>query len=387
MENIFSHIFLLAGIQGILLSILLFSRKVNHSANILLGFSVLALSFDLFDAVYYLDSFFYKYPHLFGLTFAATFLYGPVFYLYLKLLTTGRKFNKKDLLHFLPFFLVIFYIIPVLLLNSEQKVQFILQTLNNPPLDIRIINYFKSIQGTVYSILVFVTIHNHNKKLKDSFSNMDRINLKWFRNLLAAMIFVWLLFVVGSIVNIFVNVEYESVIHLVFSIFIYSIGYTALKQPEIFIQPVDDEKEKKFPKAEVELNERYKKSGLTDEAAEELHNSLLELMNNQKPYLERELTLSKLAELLDVTQHNLSEVINTKLEQNFYDFVNKFRVEEFKRKLEEPESEKYSLLALAYDSGFNSKTSFNIIFKKQTGMTPSQFRERVKNNKPAAITK
>jgi AraC-like DNA-binding protein len=101
----------------------------------------------------------------------------------------------------------------------------------------------------------------------------------------------------------------------------------------------------------------------------------INLFKDEKPYLDCELTLGRLAETLNVSPHNLSEVINTKLKQNFYDLVNSYRVEEVKRKLQSPEFDMYSILGIAYESGFNSKTSFNTIFKKYVGQTPSAYKK------------
>ena len=102
-------------------------------------------------------------------------------------------------------------------------------------------------------------------------------------------------------------------------------------------------------------------------------------METDKPYLNSELTLRELAGKLSMSTHNLSEILNTRLNQNFYDFINRYRVEEVKRRLAENESEKYNLIAIAFDSGFNSKSAFNTIFKKQTGTTPSQYRKQLFN--------
>ena len=113
---------------------------------------------------------------------------------------------------------------------------------------------------------------------------------------------------------------------------------------------------------------------MDEPASEYIKNKLIGIMQNEKPYLDGDLTLNKLAEILSVSTHHLSEVINTKLNQNYYDFINKYRVEEFINKLKNPANEKYSLLSLAFDSGFKSKTSFNTIFKKLTNKTPSEYK-------------
>jgi len=104
--------------------------------------------------------------------------------------------------------------------------------------------------------------------------------------------------------------------------------------------------------------------------------NLLQIMETDKPYLNSDLTLRELAGKLSMSTHNLSEILNTRLNQNFYDFINRYRVEEVKRKLAEKESENFSLIAIAFDSGFNSKSTFNTIFKKYTGTTPSQYRKQ-----------
>lgn len=97
-------------------------------------------------------------------------------------------------------------------------------------------------------------------------------------------------------------------------------------------------------------------------------------MATQKPYLKSNLSLTDLSDLLDVSTHNLSEIINTRLNKSFYDYVNECRVEEVKKMLLDDKYKSYSILAIAYEAGFNSKSSFNTIFKKITGTTPSGYR-------------
>ena len=108
----------------------------------------------------------------------------------------------------------------------------------------------------------------------------------------------------------------------------------------------------------------------------EYHQALLKLMDDEKPYTNSELMLYQPAGMLNISSHNLSEVLNTQLNQNFFDFINQHRVEQLKKDLCDPAKNHYKLLAIAFDAGFNSKSSFNTIFKKSTGLTPSQYREK-----------
>jgi YesN/AraC family two-component response regulator len=98
-------------------------------------------------------------------------------------------------------------------------------------------------------------------------------------------------------------------------------------------------------------------------------------MEQEKPYINSDLTLTQLAEMLSISPHNLSEILNTQINQNFFDFVNQYRVEEVKKALTDPGNQHLTVLAIGFDAGFNSKTSFNTIFKKYTNMTPSEFRK------------
>ncbi len=119
---------------------------------------------------------------------------------------------------------------------------------------------------------------------------------------------------------------------------------------------------------------KYEKSGLSQEKAERCLEELPKLMKKERPYRDPELTLSDLATRLDISSRNLSEVINTRLNQNFFDFINQYRVEDVKKDLLDPKKSHLKILSLAFDAGFNSKTGFNTIFKKHNGMTPSEFR-------------
>ena len=106
---------------------------------------------------------------------------------------------------------------------------------------------------------------------------------------------------------------------------------------------------------------------------------LIRLMETDQPFTNPELTLTQLADCLDVSPHNLSEVINTRLNQNFFDFINHYRIQKIKTDMIDPTKQHLKLLSIAFDAGFNSKSSFNAIFKKSTHMTPSEYRRQAIN--------
>lgn len=118
---------------------------------------------------------------------------------------------------------------------------------------------------------------------------------------------------------------------------------------------------------------KYKTSGLNLEIAESIKKRLLKIMEDEKPFLESDLNITKLSYSLSISPSYLSQVINEKLERNFYDLINFYRIEEAKRRLIDPAYKNLTVLTIAYDVGFNSKSTFNTSFKKYMNLTPSQY--------------
>ena len=376
MQNIFETIFLLAGVQGLLLSLILFSKKENHNANIILAMATFALSLHLFTKIYYTRQLFYQFPHYIGVTYPFPYLYGPLFFIYTKLVSKQEnKFGSKNFIHFIPALIIYLIGLPVYLLNGPEKIEFVKRMMvGRESLVFQIIDWIIPFQGIFYTILTINVVVRYNKRIKDSFSNIEKINLNWLKYLASGAAIIWSIVLIIYIVSNFIAREtgIDLMLQFSMSVLIYSMGYFGLSQPEIFLQPageISDEAEKI----------KYKKSGLDDSSSEKIKNNLLDLMNKKKPYLDSDLTLNKLSGMLSVSVHHLSEVINKKLNQNYYDFINKYRIEEFKARIEDPSFANYSLLSIAFDSGFKSKTSFNTIFKKMTGKTPSEYKSSFKN--------
>lgn len=380
MKEFFETIFLLASIQGILLSIALYFKKQNHSANIFLSVVIFALSLELLSSVYYSLGWYRTYIHFSGFTYPLALTYGPLFYFYVRFLTKeAEHFHFKNFLHFIPIIFVYLIMLPVFIYPADKKLAFVeMMLVNKQSLLYDIIEAFMPVQGVIYTIFVVGLVMKYNNRIKENYSNIEKINLDWLKYLTFGMIFCWLTVAVSKITDFIVdaNQSFNIVLHTAISIIIYSVGYLNLSQPEIFMKSnVIMDKE--------ETPVKYKKSGLDDLSANEIEQKLIDVMEKQKPYLNSELTLNKLGELLGVSNHHLSEVINSKLNRTYYDFINEYRVEEFKQRIHDPSNSNFSIIAIAMDSGFNSKTSFNTIFKKMSGQTPSQFRNStIQQNNP-----
>ncbi len=368
-------LFLLAAIQGILLAVVLVARKGNHAANILLACATLALSIELFFAIYYTRGWFREFPHLMGISYPFPFLYGPIFFLYARLVTKEVDgLYSRDLLHLVPIVLAYLASAPFYGMSVPEKIAFVESILRgSPPLIISAIGSFVPVQGVVYTVLVVRVVARYHRTIKDSFSNIDKINLRWLQYLSVGLIVIWSFVGLQFLIRMFTlaTIKYNFILYVLTSAFIYAVGYMALKQPEILGRTLP------APGHDQDA-EKYRKSGLSELEAEDLKQNLLECMRTEKPYLDDELTLQKLAARLNCSQHHLSEVINSRLQQSYYDFINSYRVEEFKSRIADPVNDHFNLLSVAFDSGFNSKGTFNAIFKKSTGTTPSEYKNRLR---------
>jgi AraC-like DNA-binding protein len=376
MKEVFETLLLLAAGQGVLLTIVLLTRKENHTANRILAFATLCLSIDLIIATYYSKGWYRISPHWMGISYPFPLLYGPLFYLYAAFVSKKiDRFRKIDWLHFIPIILVYVLCSPVFLYSPEDKIVFVDNMMHGikPPL-FAVFAAIVPVQGLLYTFFTIRIEREYDRKIKDEFSNIDLVNLNWLKHITIAMITIWSIVAILSVMKFFTEFRTgtDGLIQLSISILIYSIGYKAMQQPEIFLKP-------SVSSGETPHSEKYQRSGLSNELAENIKRKLKTIMTADKLYLENDLTLQKLADRMKISSHNLSEVINSKLNLSYYDFINSYRVEEFKRRIADQDNDKYNLLSIGFDSGFKSKGTFNSIFKKFTGMTPSEYKATSKS--------
>lgn len=382
LRNGFVILFLLGAVQGVFLAAVLASRKHPVVANRLLATLMLVFSLDLAAAVYHASGYYQVFPHLIGVDYPLAFLYGPLLLLYVTVLSTSKgHLKKKDGWHFVPFLLLVLYLLPFYAQSGADKLAFLNESGGRyPHAEVMAwINHAKMIHGLCYVALTFILLKQHRVRIKDTFTAIDRINLVWLRNLLVGIVllagFTAVLYVLSlqrpvPVLGLDPGALYDDFTLLGITVFVYAIGYMGLRQPAVIESSVAQPDASK-PKAQA-----YEKSGMEPEVAARYGEALVTLMDTNKPYQEGDLTLQDLAEALGVSAHNLTEVINTQLGQNFYDFVNGYRVREVQERLADSRTDHLTLLAIGLEAGFNSKSTFNAVFKKHTGMTPSQYRKQ-----------
>jgi AraC-like DNA-binding protein len=314
----------------------------------------------------------YAFPWLLNLSTPLILLIGPSLWIYVKSLTTQSfRFKPIYLLLALPFVVVL------LLLISANYIA---------PGDIKIeVDQTESFRGDFvfffimglialsnvgYTLWGLLLIRGYRKRLRTYFSKTEHIDLRWLRFLLiSAMVSyasISVLYIVDTVLELMSYQELQLTGFGIASLFVLAVGFVGLKQGNIFTS---------VPKhfdMDKALNLTEKTLPITNQEEEFVH-TLLRYMKDQKPHLNPELTISRLSQELDCTPDYLSGVINGRLNMNFFDFVNHHRIEEFKGLARDPKNKNLTLISLAYDSGFNSKATFNRVFKKEVGCTPSEY--------------
>ncbi|MEA3450783.1 MAG: helix-turn-helix domain-containing protein [Bacteroidota bacterium] len=295
------------------------------------------------------------------------FLLNPAFYLYSRsLINVNFKLKPTQLLHLIPYIFLEFSN-HYFLLSFKSEIFFNI----DKNLWIRILYallFFISL--IVYNTLSIISVHKHRMNLKNEFSNIERNQrLSW----LMFIVILYTVYVVTSTILGFLNFIYNDfetskIYNYSASLFItFILGFYGIKQEQIYKKHttnIDNFKD----------DEKYKKSKLTDKKKNDIKDLLLLYFKNEKPYLNSDLNMLFLSKKLNIPKYQLTEILNTTIGKNFFQFVNEYRVNTVKEKLIDPDNDNFSIEAIGYDCGFSSKSSFFSVFKNETGQTPLQFK-------------
>jgi AraC-like DNA-binding protein len=183
----------------------------------------------------------------------------------------------------------------------------------------------------------------------------------------------FILFILGgmNMIGDYIPFDPYFVIFGFITLFTFAYSFYGIKQPAIFgdkIKHGDEEKRE---------TEKYIRSGLKEIQAKAFLEKLIAFVETEKPFLNRDLSIHDLSQLTGIPRHYITQILNEQHKKSFFTFINEYRVKEVITKLKDPKNNHYTILAMAYDSGFNSKTTFNSIFKSLTGFTPSKYREKL----------
>lgn len=367
-------VFLISGISlSLFIVVLLLTKKQKALTDKILAVWLAIIGIHLLGYYYNQIGYWEIYPHLVGVTAPFPLLHGPMLFLYtLYSLRNDSKIRRIDYLHFAPVGLAYLYMLPFFFFYSAAEKRM----LDNGKIEdystfAIILLVVILISGLSYSLFAYRLTNKHQRKIGNYFSYSEGINIKWLRYCILSIGLIFLsatiIYLVRDAYGAQFSFNAEYIIYLIIIGFVFYIGYFGIKHENIFTNNLQKENSKE----ESNPVEKYKNSGVKKEMASELYDKLLKIMDDEKPHLDPKLSLGALAKQLNVSTNQLSQIINQQAKVNFYDFVNGYRVEEFIQNAHK--NKKFSLLALAFDSGFNSKSSFNTIFKRQKGQTPSQY--------------
>jgi YesN/AraC family two-component response regulator len=252
-----------------------------------------------------------------------------------------------------------------------------------------IINGLFVVVMLTYFIVTLKRIHKHVKAVNNFFSDIEKVKSKYIRHFVVlltilniALTITYAAFATPSVeyfyIPLFINIIYVYIVYYAFS------NSAILTQPEYCnlvddVTPLESYKNfqeplcKEIKEIEKSVNEGKAKYKLTEMEIEENYKALQKYFEEQKPYLDPNINLTKLSNALNACSHNISLTINTRFDKNFFDLINSYRVEEAKNLLQSPKSGQLTIEAIGQEAGFNSKTAFYRAFKKNTQITPSEF--------------
>ncbi len=367
--SIVARIIIFAGIvQGFFLAFVLTTKKNRRrKSNWILAVLLAVISLSIMHSVLFTVQ--VKTPYVIREPFVL--LLGPLLLFYVRKVFGITPFRSIDMIHFVP--LLLFFLVPAVdgILGPESGYsRFIYEY--SVPISLCVWAFIVAQYGFYWWRIVHL-LHANLLAVESEFSSLEGRTLSWMKSFLHIFGILFVLLALTVVVAIH-TIHYDAVDTIVavgLSCVVFVLGYEGLFQEEVFSTTTG--------LAGTRDPERRRPAKSAEESAvdAQLSERLITHFETQKPYLDEGLTLTSLAAQLNTTRNQLSAVINAKSGGNFYVFVNRYRVDEVKRLIADPKNKNFTILTLAYQAGFPSKSSFQEIFKKFTGMTPSEYQRSI----------
>jgi AraC-like DNA-binding protein len=309
------------------------------------------------------------------------YLVLPIFYLYTKSASTGYVdfYKWKNWISFVPFLMVMCLFGFNFFIQDRAKQELLTTQIIEGayPLWYQVV-YYGMFFGVFpyYLFASFRLLKRHENYILTKFSYKEEVSLAWLNRFLWGEGLVWVAFLIFEVLahNFFQivgeDIGFQAAFIILIACMIY-LGIYGLRFQGVFM---DREVERILvPIRGKEETIKYQSSSLSADKAKAYEERLQNFMMAEKPYLASKITIAELAQRMNMPVNHLSQLVNEQFNQNFFDFINNYRVKAFQQLVQERDLQQYTLLALAYEAGFNSKSSFNAIFKKTAGMTPSEY--------------
>lgn len=360
MSSLYSSMFVAGMALGLLMIGALATQVRKQKANFHLIPVLAGMLFHQFLAYHRLGDAMLVSPAVHRLGLAITLFMAPNLYFYTLCLTGRESLIRRPLLHFVPFFFAVcWYLlwVTVAMVNNDWPSLVVTpaERIARGLIAISILGYYCAL--SLRELKNFQTTH-----LREYYSENLRPKLTWLRFLILAL--TVLLAAAALELFFFPHLPYVRIFAPLSTLAVGGLAIYALK----------------FSPVIAAVNHTAAPRQLLDDSVlKQKRSELIRFFDGDKPFLNPQLTLNDLATSLEIKPYLMSEVINRGFGLSFYEMVNRARVEEAKRRLVDPKYQHLSILGVAMDSGFNSKSAFNEFFKKSTGMTPSEFREKSHN--------
>jgi AraC-like DNA-binding protein len=366
---------LFGGLQGILLIVFLLRRKLQHNAYIFLlcylGVLLLQLTLKVMSKIWLMEN----WPVFYSLAHYLPLLYGPFLFLFVQGIFHDNKDGAKTFIHFIPF--ISFWLL-VTVAETVNVPSFVEMILYNPQLRATLL----MVSLGWYHWKAFAVWQEDISKTEKQNREINSIRNAWIHQFIRISFIVCMVIVI-ALYLLYMNYPSGHGYRYGFvalTLFIYWITWSALKQPGLFlvVGGAASVHPQQLPVLFVHRRiKKYARSTLDQKEKQRIASALQLCMDHDKLYLDPSITIDQLAGKIECTRHILSQVMNEYIGKSFYDYINHYRVEEAKTLLLSSEKKHFKIASIAYDAGFNSLSTFNDVFRKTTGCTPSQFTKQV----------
>jgi AraC-like DNA-binding protein len=311
-----------------------------------------------------------------GLVFFLPVALGPLGYLYSRSALLGTPLTKKDLLHLIPWLFSYALTADVSIADPQAMVKWI-NGAEPQNLRLQISEYVPVALASIYAGWTGWIIWRYRRQANDNLANFDPSIFNWLLTLQAFNLVVWFLKTLPGFT--FAPTIFSDAANLFLVILIYVIAIMQWRNPQFFTIPsLSEQQSATVPAGKKSKAESVQDGELDPVIRAELFETAKNRLERDKLYLDSNLTLTRLSDLTGVNKHHLSEVLNRHAGKNFYEFINGYRVDFVRKRLAEDTNR--TILDIALEAGFSSKSTFNAIFKQFTGQTPTQYRKAKAGN-------